>query len=98
MSCETRKTLGQPNRRSLGPSAVRKEEETLSNRYRCRCRNRLRGDLIDWKPDSSYQKSWIDSVPIWLPNPHPITATTTVTATISTADPREMFLRTPLSP
>ena len=82
--------------RSLGPSAVRKEEETLSNRYRCRCRcrNRLRGDLIDWKPDSIYQKSWIDSVPIWLPNPHPITAT----AAISTADPREIFLRTPLSP
>ena len=96
MSCETLKTLAQPNRRSLGPNAVRKEEETLSNRYRCR--NRLRGDLIDWKPDSSYQKSWIDSVPIWLPNPHPITATTTVTATIFTDDPIGMFLRTPLSP
>jgi hypothetical protein len=94
MSCETRKTVAQPNRHPLGRIAVHKEEETLPNR----CRNRLRRDLIDWKPDSSYQNSWIDSIPIWLPYAHPITAKTTVTATIFTDDPIGMFLRTPLSP
>ena len=71
--------------------AVRKEVETFSNRCRCRCRNRLRGYLNDWKLDLSYQRSWIDSVPIWLANDNPIT----VTATTSTADPSGMFLRTP---